>query len=65
MVTSCTRDFNTALELQELESFYETNLNELGTAKRATETAISKTKTNIKWMEDYYDQIVAWLGDNQ
>ena len=64
MVSSCTRDFNTELELQELETFYTTNLNELGTAKRATETAISKTKSNIKWMESYYEQIVTWLGDN-
>lgn len=61
MISSCAQDFNTELELKELEDFYNDHLSELGTAKRDTEIAIQNTKANIKWMKTNYAQITTWL----
>ena len=63
-VTSSTNGFNTASELRELEEFYALHKAELGTATRATESAIQNAKNNIAWMENYYAEIDAWLEDN-
>jgi aminopeptidase N len=54
-------DFNDESKLKELEQFYEDHLLELGTGRLATETAIQKTKANMRWMKNNYNQIVEWL----
>ncbi len=54
-------DFNEESKLNELELFYEEHLQELGTGKLATETAIQKAKANMEWMKNYYNQIIDWL----
>jgi hypothetical protein len=53
--------FNTHLELQELQQFYNDHYPELGTAKRAVQIAIQNTKANIHWMENHYETINNWL----
>ena len=63
MITACAKDFNTELELSELEKFYEEHLSELGTAKRDTEVAIQNVKANVQWMKNYYTLIVDWLKE--
>ena len=61
MVTSVTRSFNTQQELQELQQFYDDNLGNLGSAQRATESAIQTTEANVQWMTDNFDTVVAWI----
>ena len=62
MFESVTKGFNTATDLGELEAFAEANSDNLGTAQRATESAIVTTKANMHWMQSYFDDIVDWLS---
>ena len=64
IVKYATKDFNTPFELKELEQFYEDHKTELGTAKRSTLNQIEKVKSNVKWMEDYYQTVFDWLIQN-
>ena len=64
IVGYATGDFNTPFELKELEQFYEDHKNELGTAKRSTLNQIENVRANVKWMENYYQEITDWLKDN-
>ncbi|XP_063599468.1 aminopeptidase N-like [Penaeus indicus] len=61
LISYVTAEFNTNEELQQLESFYEANLDNLGTATRAFEQAIESTRNNIGWMSSNYEAIVSWL----
>ncbi|XP_037803061.1 LOW QUALITY PROTEIN: aminopeptidase N-like [Penaeus monodon] len=61
LISYVTAEFNTNEELQQLESFYEANLDDLGTATRAFEQAIESTRNNIGWMGSNYEAIVTWL----
>ncbi|XP_069972068.1 aminopeptidase N-like [Penaeus vannamei] len=61
LISYATAEFNTQEELQQLESFYETNLDSLGTATRAIQQAIESTRNNIGWMDANYQAIVTWL----
>ena len=61
MVSSVAADFNTRLDLAELEQFYTLRKAQLGTAKRDVEIAIQSVKANIQFMENNYDEIVGWL----
>jgi len=51
--------------LAELEAFYEANFDILGTAQRATETAIEETEANLSWMNLHYDEVSNWLRSRQ
>lgn len=63
MVRAVTYSFNTEQRLEELQTFYEANYFNLGTAQRATESAIENTEYNIEWMDMYEDTIDTWLVD--
>ena len=63
MTKYVTRDFNT-FELKDLIEFYGEHKTELGTAKRSTLNQIEKVKSNVKWMEDYYQTVFDWLIQN-
>ena len=61
LIATCASTFNNDFELQELEEFYRDKLNELGSGKRSAESAIQKTKANVKWMREHYEEITGWL----
>ena len=65
IVQSVTRSFNTDQELQELNQFYNNNIDNLGTAESSTKTAIKTTEANIDWMNKYYDTVVNWLQNRK
>lgn len=65
MFESVTRGFNTAKDLAELEAFAQVNSDNLGTAQRATESAVVTTKANLEWMQNYFDDIVDWLSKRE
>merc|ERR1711971_1023922 len=52
---------NTEFSLKEIETFYEQNTESLSTAEREVKQAIEGTRGNIKWMENNYEIIYAWL----
>jgi len=55
---------NTEFSLNEIHRFQAENEESLSSAKREVKQAIETTRGNIKWMENNYDVITAWL-DNQ
>jgi len=61
MITAVANDFNTPLELSELQTFIADHETELGTAGSAAEQMVESTKANIIWMEKHYQTIVDWL----
>lgn len=52
---------NTEFSLNEIETFYEKNSDTLSSAEREVKQAIEGTRGNIKWMENNYEIIYAWL----
>ena len=62
IISAVANDFNTDLELAELELFISQHETELGSAKRAAEQMVESTKANINWMTKHYQSIVDWLG---
>lgn len=52
---------NTEISLKEIERFYEENKSTLSSAQREVKQAIEKTRANIKWMDQNYEVINAWL----
>merc|ERR1719219_1280145 len=52
---------NTDFSLNEIESFYKENRATLSSAEREVKQAIEGTRGNIKWMENNYEIISAWL----
>ncbi|XP_042893880.1 aminopeptidase N-like, partial [Penaeus japonicus] len=63
LVSYVTAEFNTQEELQQLEAFYEANMDNLATAARAFKQAMESTTNNIAWMENNYEAIVTWLDE--
>ncbi|XP_068228790.1 aminopeptidase N-like isoform X1 [Palaemon carinicauda] len=64
LIKYATTSFNTAQLLKEVELFQEEHASELGSATRAVEQVIERTKINIAWMNTNYDVIVQWLDQN-
>ena len=60
-ISAITSDFNTDLQLQELENFYHTNKAYLRTAERQTKNAIQWVRVNNAWMKRNFGTIVNWL----
>ena len=63
MIEAVANDFNTELELSELEMFIAEHDSELGTARASAKQMVESTKANINWMSKHYQTIVDWLGD--
>jgi len=63
MIEAVANDFNTELELSELEMFIAEHDAELGTARASAKQMVESTKANINWMSKHYQTIVDWLGD--
>ena len=47
--------------IPQIKSFAEENKATLSSAKREVKQAIETTEANVKWMENNYDIIKAWL----
>ncbi|KAK8402060.1 hypothetical protein O3P69_001270 [Scylla paramamosain] len=64
LIKSATRSFNTHLQLKELRLFHREHKEDLGSASRAVQQVIERTKVKIAWMRTNYDVIVEWLDAN-
>ncbi|XP_041462436.1 aminopeptidase N-like [Lytechinus variegatus] len=60
LIESVTAHFNTEFQLQELLDFIETHPDQ-GTGSRAFAQAVDQTRANIRWMEDYEEEVMEWL----
>ncbi|XP_039261490.2 aminopeptidase N-like [Styela clava] len=63
LIATITKRFSTEYDLEKLEDF-KSNTPDLGTAVRAVDQAIEKTKINIKWRSDNEATLTAWFYDN-
>ncbi|XP_040198386.1 aminopeptidase N-like [Rana temporaria] len=64
LITTVTRRFSTDYDLQQLEQFKKDNeADGFGTAARAMEQAIEKTKANIKWVNENKQIVQQWFID--
>ncbi|KAI8500624.1 hypothetical protein Bbelb_214420 [Branchiostoma belcheri] len=63
LIATASEAFNTEFQLQELIDFAAKHPN-AGSATRAIEQAIEKTKANIRWMNDNEEVIYNWLQQN-
>nr|XP_025963802.1 aminopeptidase N [Dromaius novaehollandiae] len=62
LITAVTQRFSTEFELQQLEQFKVDNEEiGFGTATRALEQALEKTKTNINWVNKNKQAVLAWF----
>ena len=61
MVVTIASDFNTDLQLHELEEFYEQHIAYFKKENREIMKAIQNVKANINWREKNYDTIASWL----
>lgn len=65
LIQAVTRRFSTEHELQQLEQFKKNNMDTgFGSATRALEQALEKTKANIKWVKDNKDAVHNWFTAN-
>ncbi|XP_039714358.1 LOW QUALITY PROTEIN: aminopeptidase N [Pteropus medius] len=65
LIQGVTRRFSTEFELQQLEQFQENNKDVgFGSATRAMEQALEKTKANIKWVKENKEVVLAWFTEN-
>ncbi|KAK3860173.1 hypothetical protein Pcinc_033761 [Petrolisthes cinctipes] len=64
LIKSATGNFNTRQHLKELRLFRRERGGDLGSASRAVQQVIERTKVNIAWMDTNYDLIVDWLNTN-
>ncbi|XP_054433561.1 aminopeptidase N [Pteronotus mesoamericanus] len=65
LILAITRRFSTQEELQELERFKENNSGTgFGSATRALEQALEKTKANIKWVKENKEAVYNWFTEN-
>eukprot|EP00057_Strongylocentrotus_purpuratus_P032925 XP_789392.3 PREDICTED: aminopeptidase N [Strongylocentrotus purpuratus] len=60
LIESVTANFNREFQLQELLDFIETHPDQ-GTGSRAFAQAVDQTRANIRWMEDYEEEVMEWL----
>ncbi|XP_077329964.1 aminopeptidase N-like [Lithobates pipiens] len=64
LLTAVTRRFSTDFDLQQLEQFKKDNeVTGFGTATRALEQSIEKTKANIKWVNENKAIVQKWFED--
>uniref|UniRef100_A0A8C3WP81 Aminopeptidase n=1 Tax=Catagonus wagneri TaxID=51154 RepID=A0A8C3WP81_9CETA len=62
LIQAVTRRFSTEFELQQLEQFKQNNLDVgFGSATRALEQALEKTKANIKWVKENKEVVLNWF----
>lgn len=65
LIQAVTRRFSTEHELQQLEQFKKNNMDTgFGSATRALEQALEKTKANIKWVKDNKVAVHNWFTAN-
>ncbi|XP_066094449.1 aminopeptidase N [Saccopteryx bilineata] len=65
LIQGVTRRFSTEYELQQLEQFKKNNMDTgFGSATRALEQALEKTKANIKWVKENKEKVHSWFKDN-
>ncbi|XP_036133941.1 aminopeptidase N [Molossus molossus] len=65
LIQAVTRRFSTEHELQQLEQFKKNNMDTgFGSATRALEQALEKTKANIKWVKENKDVVNSWFTAN-
>lgn len=65
LIQGVTRRFSTEYELQELERFRDSNMDTgFGSATRALEQALEKTKANIKWVKENKEKVLTWFTDH-
>ncbi|XP_035168096.1 aminopeptidase N [Oxyura jamaicensis] len=65
LILSVTQRFSTEFELQQLEQFKADNQDVgFGSGTRALEQALERTKTNINWVKENKDSVLAWFTAN-
>ncbi|XP_066210647.1 aminopeptidase N [Saccopteryx leptura] len=65
LIQGVTRRFSTEYELQQLEQFKKNNMDTgFGSATRALEQALEKTKANIKWVKENKEEVYSWFKNN-
>ncbi|XP_016007055.1 aminopeptidase N [Rousettus aegyptiacus] len=65
LIRGVTRRFSTEFELQQLEQFRDNNKDVgFGSATRALEQALEKTKANIKWVKENKEVVLEWFTEN-
>ncbi|NXX83399.1 AMPN Aminopeptidase, partial [Urocolius indicus] len=64
LITAVTQRFSTEFELQQLEQFKEDNQDiGFGSGTRALEQALERTNTNINWVNDNKEKVLAWFEE--
>ncbi|NXK10781.1 AMPN Aminopeptidase, partial [Herpetotheres cachinnans] len=62
LILSVTQRFSTDFELQQLEQFKADNQDiGFGSGTRALEQALERTRTNINWVKENQDTVLAWF----
>ncbi|XP_021536217.1 aminopeptidase N [Neomonachus schauinslandi] len=65
LIQAVTRRFSTEFELRQLEQFKMNNMDTgFGSATRALEQALEKTKVNIKWVKENKQVVLSWFTEN-
>ncbi|XP_059227561.1 aminopeptidase N [Mustela nigripes] len=65
LIQAVTRRFSSEFELQQLEQFKKNNMHiGFGSATRALEQALEKTKANIKWVKENKEAVLRWFTEN-
>uniref|UniRef100_A0A8C6Y343 Aminopeptidase n=1 Tax=Naja naja TaxID=35670 RepID=A0A8C6Y343_NAJNA len=65
LIQSVTKRFASPFELQQLEQFKKDNADVgFGSATRALEQALERTKANIKWVAENKPLVLQWFEDN-
>nr|XP_019574804.1 PREDICTED: aminopeptidase N [Rhinolophus sinicus]XP_019574806.1 PREDICTED: aminopeptidase N [Rhinolophus sinicus] len=65
LIQAVTRRFSTEYELEQLEQFKNSNMDTgFGSATRALEQALEKTKANIKWVKENKQKVLTWFTDH-
>ncbi|XP_046543779.1 glutamyl aminopeptidase-like [Haliotis rubra] len=62
VIPTVTSFVNSEFHLRQLETIFKETPPK--TASKAAENALALTRSNIKWMETYYEKIAVWLKDN-
>ncbi|XP_038078719.1 putative aminopeptidase-2 isoform X2 [Patiria miniata] len=62
LISGITSNFNTKFELQVLKDFMEANPDQ-GTGARAFTEAVAVIEGNIRWMDQFYDEVDVWLKE--
>lgn len=60
MVKGITKHLNTEYELKQLKSLIKQHPDQ-GSAGRVLQQAVESTESNIRWMQDNYDDVAMWL----